>query len=488
MEPHEGAGEDVLRSPEAGARVIRGGALRGIGYAAGVGLTAIASVFLLRYLGVTEFGRYATVMSLVAIVSGVTDAGLTAVGARDLPRRPGVAARRRLLANLVALRLVLTPLGVLATVSFTLVAGYDEELVLGTLIAGAGLVLVNTQATLMLPLSVELRIGRLTTAEVLRQTLIVVAIAALVAIEASLLPFFAVTIAVGTILLAVTPLIVDRDLVARPALNAQEWRSLVREALPIAAFLVMNVIYFRVLIVLLSLIATARETGLFATSFRIFEIVFGIATLVMTVALPVLSVAREHGERFRYALQRLTEVAAVAAAFLALVVIAAAEPVIALLGGEEYRDAASILRIQAVALVAVFLGQAWQLALISINRQRALALANGFALVVVVALGLALVPSFGTEGAAIAAVAAEACLAGALLALLARADRSFVPDLRFLWKPAAATGVGAAAVAVLTVDPLAAAAIAAALYAAIAWVTGAVPREVVDALVARRAA
>ena len=66
--------DDILRSPEAGQRVIRGGTIRGLGYGLGVGLTAIASVFLLRYLGVDDFGRYVTVLSLMAIVSGITDA------------------------------------------------------------------------------------------------------------------------------------------------------------------------------------------------------------------------------------------------------------------------------------------------------------------------------------------------------------------------------------------------------------------------------
>ena len=130
---------DMLRSPEAGGKVIRGASVRALGYGAGVALTALGSVFLLRYLGVDDFGRYATVMSLVAIVGGVTDAGLTAVGARELPLRQSEGERRQLLANLVGLRLVLTPLGVLLACVFAFVAGYDDVLVFGTLLAGVGL-------------------------------------------------------------------------------------------------------------------------------------------------------------------------------------------------------------------------------------------------------------------------------------------------------------------------------------------------------------
>src|SRR4051794_34430439 len=109
---------DVLRTPEAGRKVIRGGGIRSGGYAAGGLRGALASVFLLRHLGVVGFGEYVTVMALVAIVSGITDAGLTVVGSRELAiRRPG-AARQRLVASVVGLRVVLTVVGIAGAVAF----------------------------------------------------------------------------------------------------------------------------------------------------------------------------------------------------------------------------------------------------------------------------------------------------------------------------------------------------------------------------------
>ena len=62
--------EHVLTSPEAGGKAIRGGAIRTAGYGVGLLLTAIASVFLLRHLGVVRFGQYTTVIAIVTIVQG----------------------------------------------------------------------------------------------------------------------------------------------------------------------------------------------------------------------------------------------------------------------------------------------------------------------------------------------------------------------------------------------------------------------------------
>ncbi len=415
--------DDILRSPEAGQRVIRGGTIRGLGYGLGVGLTAIASVFLLRYLGVDDFGRYVTVLSLMAIVSGITDAGLTAVGARELALRPRGEPRRQLLENLIGLRLVLTPIGVIAAVIFAIAAGYDSTLVIGTALAGVGLVMINAQATLMLPLSVELRIFQIAIAEVLKQAVAVVVIALLVVAGASLGPFFTVQIAVGVVLLGITPWLVGRSwLVQARRTERPSWRFLIREALPVAAFLVMNVLYFRILIILMSLLATARATGLFATSFRIYETLFGLPALVLSVALPVMATAEADRERLRYQLQRMVEVGLIVAAYLVLMVVFLAEPLIRLLGGSQYLDAVPFVRIQSVALLAVYLGLVCQFALIAIRRQGALAIANGIALAIVIALGLILIPLYEDVGAAVAAVVGETILTLLLLLALARSQ------------------------------------------------------------------
>ena len=474
---------DVLRDPTAGAKVIRGGALRGLGYGAGVLLGAATSVLLLRYLGLREFGRYATVAALVGIVSGVTDAGLTAVGARELSIRPPGEERRRLLGNLVGLRLVLTPLGVLAAAGFALVAGYGWTLVAGVLLLGAGLVLVNTQATMMMPLGVDLRFGALTGFEVAKHAATLAGVALLVLVGAALLPFFAVQIAVGALVLVLTPLVVARGAGLVPRLDRAVAGSLLRDALPVAAALAMNVVYFRVLVVLVSLVGTATATGLFATSFRIFEVLVGLPALLLSVALPVLSVAGdEDEERLRYALQRLTEAALVAAVPLVLVVAIAAEPAITLIGGEEYREAAPVLRVQAFALIGLFLGQALQLGLLAIRRQAALVWANGAALVVVVGLGALLIRLEGALGAAVAAVVAESLLALVLLALLARARRRVVPSFVFVWRVALAAVIALGALLVPGLPALATAALALVLYGGAALATGALPREILLAL------
>jgi O-antigen/teichoic acid export membrane protein len=470
---------DVLRTPEAGGRVIRGGAIRGAGYGGAILLAAGTSVLLLRYLGVVDFGRYATVAALLGIVSGITDAGLTAVGARELAVRTPID-REVVLRNLVALRLIVTPVGVGAAVLFALAAGYDSTIVYATLLGGLGVLLVNTQATMMLPLSVELRLGAVTAFEVARSALTFVGVAILVAVGTGLLPFFGVQVVVGAVVLAATPLVLQRAGLV-PGIDRAVARMLVREALPLAAALAMNVVYFRVLVILTSLLATDEATGYFGTSFRIFEVLFGLPLLVLSVALPVLSVAgHEDEERLRYSLQRVTEVALLLSVLLVLVIVAVAEPAIVFLAGEDFRGAAPVLQIQAVALIPVFLGQTWQLALVSIRRQSALAWATSTALVLVIVLGLALIPTYGATGAAVAAVLAESVLALLLLGFLHRLRPAVMPSFGFVPRVALA-GVLATPFLFAPISGVASAVCAAVVFLAVVHVAGVLPPELIAA-------
>jgi O-antigen/teichoic acid export membrane protein len=477
---------DVLHTPAAGGMVIRGGVLRAGGYGIGLVLGALTAVFLLRALGTDDFGRYATVGALLGIVSAVTDAGLTAVGARELSLRPRGREREHLLGTLVALRVVLTTLGVLVAAGFAYVVGYDGVVVFGTLLAGVGVLLVNTQATMMLPLSVELRIGTVTGFEVARQALTLAGIAALAVAGASLMPFFAVQALVGLLLLVATPFVMRTLHGLVPVLDVASARALLLEAAPLALALAMSVVYLRLMLLLVSLISSEETTGIYAAAFRVFEMFLGL-TALLGVALPVLSVAGVHDrERLAYAVQRMAEIAVLLAAGIALVTLYLAEPLIVLLGGDEYAQAGPVLQIQVWAILGVFVGQVAVLALVALRRQIAIAVANGIALVVLLALGLALVPAYGAKGAASGAVAAEAVLAVTLFLLLRRADRSVVPSWAFGWRVAVALGVGLAPLLVPGLSRWVAGAVAALVFVLAAFLVRAVPNEIVTALRAGR--
>ena len=239
----------VLSGPDIAGRVVRGGALRAVGFGVVNLLGVVSSVVLLRHLGVADFGRYGTVIALVAIASGLADAGLNMTGSRELALLPRGPERRRLLGALLGVRLLLLTLAVLAAVAFAVLAGYDSAMLAGTALAGAGAVLVGMQSTLTLPLVVELRNGLVTLNEVLKQVILVVGVVALAVAGAALTPFFAVQLLVGAGALLAVPLLVDRAQLAWPSFSREDLRRLAVTALPVALASIVTAFYVRMLIV-----------------------------------------------------------------------------------------------------------------------------------------------------------------------------------------------------------------------------------------------
>lgn len=468
--------------------VVRGSVLRIGSMVATNVLVALGAVLLLRYLGVDEFGRYGTVMALVAIVQGVTDAGLTMTGTREMSLVHG-EERRRLLAHVLGLRIVLTGVGVVCAVIFAAAVGYDQELVVGTALAGLGVFLFSIQGAMMLPLAVEMRNGTLGLSEVIRQGLMVAGWVLLILVGAGLDAFFAMQIAAGLLLLAVTPFLVGRHHVVRPRWDRQELRALTAVGLPVAIAGVVAVVYYRVLTVIVSLVSTAEQSGLFVSASRVFEVAYALPLILVTVILPVLTIAaRDDHARLRYVMQRMTEALCIAGIAVGLVVIGAAETIIVLLGGEQYREAAPVLQAFGVALVSMFTGAAWSPVLIATGRQKLLALSSLVGLVVVVALGFALAPSMGAEGAGIAFAIADWVLLTMLYVSLRRTGHGEHLDFRFLARLVPITA-GAAAIALVPwADEVVCTTVALGFFAGAVWVAGLVPVELLTTLRDRRGA
>jgi O-antigen/teichoic acid export membrane protein len=473
---------DLLGSSAAGPAAIRGGVLRAGGYVGGVLLSVGAAAMLFRHLGVVDGGRYVTVISLVAIAGGISDAGLTAIGVREMAVRAG-ADRDRFARNLLGMRVLLTLAGAAGAVAFAAIAGYDRVMVLGTALAGAGLVFQNTQLTLAAPLMSGLRLGLVTATDLLRQLLTVLGIVVLVVAGASLLPFFAVMIVASLATLVLTAVLVRRDMPLRPAFHPSELRGLMRDVLPFSAASAAHVMYFRVAIVMVSLITTAEQTGYFGASFRIIDVLAVVPSLVVSAAFPIFArAARDDHARLAYGIERVFQACVVGGALVALGLALGAGFAIDVVAGPEFRPAADMLRIQAVAIGATFAGAVWGYAMLSLKMYRQALFVNGGALIGCAILVAVLASTHEGIGAAIATAIAELGLAIAGGIVLIRAHPHLRPSLGVLWRVAIAAAVGATAALATFLPEVARAILGCALFLAVAVALRAVPEELLQAL------
>jgi O-antigen/teichoic acid export membrane protein len=471
------SGQDILGTPEAGPAAIRGGALRVGGYGIGVLVTVVSAAFLFRHLGVEDGGRYVTVMSLVLIVNGILDFGLTAIGVRELSLLPPDEARE-MMRQLIGIRLLLSVLGLGLSVAFAALAGYPSVMVWGTALAGVGTSIAAVQSIASAALTAELRLGWVTALELARQVVVALLTVLLVVAGAELLAFLAIPLPAGIAVLVMTFIVVRGQVSFAPAFNRRAMGRLLRDVLPFAAATALSAVYFRVSMVLLSLVGTARETGYFGASFRVVETLLVIPILLVGAGFPIFArAARDDRQRLAYAVQRSFEACVVAGGWVALVLVVGAPFVIDVVAGAEFAPAADVLRLQAAALFVAFAGAAFGYALLSLRRHRELLWLTGSAL----AVNLALVPivgaPYGAEGAAVATLAAELVLTVGAAVTLRRVDPVLSPDPRVLVRALPGFVAGAALAFIPGVPGPVLIVAATALYLTVGVVLRAVPEE-----------
>lgn len=473
-------GSGILDSADAGQRAIRGGALRSGGYAIGLLLSLASAPLLTRYLGVEDFGHYVAVLSLVTVIALVADAGLTVVGVREYAIRDA-DGRRRLMGNIVTLRVLIAGAGILLAVAYAAAAGFGASLVVGTALAGVGMLLAMMQHTYTVPLSADLRLGTATALDLLRQVLTVAGLVGLIIAGAALTAFFALAIPVGLVVLVATVIAIKGGGGMRLAFDRDELRYLLRETAPAAASSLLASIFYRVAIVLLPLIVSAEQLGYFSASFRIVEAIIAVPSLIAGAAFPILAHAAEmNRERLVYVLQRLFDVAVLLGPLVALCAVLGAAPAMAVIAGSEFDAAVPMLRVQGLALAASFLIPIWAAALWVTGARAPLVRAGVTGVAAAAALTVALATAFDALGAAIAMSLAETVFAGALAVALMRPNPDLRPSLGRVPKSLLALAA-AAPTALLPLPDAVVATIAGLVYVAVLVALRGIPDEIWDA-------
>jgi O-antigen/teichoic acid export membrane protein len=486
-ELEEARAVDVLATTEAGGKVIRGGTLRAVTYVVGLGLGVAVTPFVVRHLGVEDFGRFATVSSLIFIVTGLTEGGLAQVGVREYSTREAQDGRR-VIGDLLGLRVVLSLAGGVIVVAFAVAAGYTDVQVTGTAIAAIGLILLGLQNAYAIPLTAGLRLVSISGLDFLRQSVTSLLMLALVLAGASLLPFFAVSPVAIALMFAVTLALVHREALVAPRVNLRAWGRLLRETIYFAAATALAVVYFQLALIFTSLVSSALQTGYYGVAFRIVELANGVPWLLVTSTFPILArAAQDDRDRLRYALQRIFEVALLLGVWFSLSVILGARFAVDVVAGASSHASIGMLQVLGLGIPATFLIATWSFALLSVREYRGLLIANGIAVLVQVSVTLPLASAHGGQGTAIGAVITEVILAVTYGIFLMRSH----PDLRV--SPQIVPRVAVAALAALgagllglTVHPVVAVVAATLVYFAVLAVVRGIPTEVIEALRARR--
>lgn len=180
-------------------------------------------------------------------------------------------------------------------------------------------------------------------------------------------------------------------------------RTLLRYMPVLGSIPIVNAIYARADIFLLTWFGTWADVGLYSAGLRLVDVTRSIPPAYARALYPILSRLRASApDEFRAVSQRSIRNILMLVVPIALLLSGLAKPVILLLYGPQLAEAAASLRVLAWALVPVALATTLAQMLFAADKQAIDLRVNLLATVVSVAAGMLLVPFWGAVGAAVA--------------------------------------------------------------------------------------
>ena len=405
-------------------------------------LSLVTLSLLARLLGPDGFGVYRTAVAYLGLVVVLADLGLASIFVREISRPD--AEERRLIANALALRLVLATTVLAAATGLAFLLPFAREVQIA-IVGGAGGFLAYSIHLLLFGLFQQrLRQQGVILAEFTGGLLLLTIIVGLGRLGAE--PFwFVLALAVSYVVtLAGTLLAAARLAPLGLALEPDLWRRLLTAALPVAVTGSIAVLYFRADTLFLAALRPLGDVGLYGVPIKILDALMGFALLVVGLFAPLLGkTAKLDPGGFARHLEDGLALLTIGSVGVAVALFILAEEIVVVMAGEAFRAAGTTLTMLGVVFVshssAILVREA--ATCLGVQGRLIKGYLAGFA--VAFLAYITLIPPLGGPGAALALFAADVVI----LAVALRVVRGSAGHPIRLDRPMRALAAGLAAVA-----------------------------------------
>lgn len=410
-----------------------------------LGTNFLLTLWIARHFGPEGFGELSYLLAVVAVLGSFATLGLNTVVVRDLVQQSTPDRVRETLGSATALQAAGGVLAFLIMVAYCLwpLAGIGDTPYPGIILAAT--LLLQPCAVLRYWFESRLQSRYVVIADnaaflvsAIAKVLVLLSGGSLVWITAALL----IEGAIGAGCL--TYLFFTRDSPG-PALRASvaRVRNLMEDAWPLMLSSLMIILYIRLDQVMLAHISGAASVGLYSAAVRITEIWYLVpGAIAVSMAPRMLSLCAENPDLYRAELERLFRWVLWPTALASMLLWWLANPIVVMVYGETYREAADVLAMYFMTSIFVVFGtikgSCWVTAM---GLQRFGLLSTACGVVSNVALNILLIPLYGGVGAAVATVFSM-IISTVVVPLFHPVDRETVWMLLHAFSPKSWQGIG----------------------------------------------
>lgn len=410
-----------------------------VGKFANIALAAVSVFFLTRYLGPEAYGKFTIALVYLSFYGSAADLGLFTIAVKRISEDDSQA--ERIVGNTLALRTLLSLVVIALALLVSLLLPYTPDVRVAIAIASLSLFFGLVNSSLLTVVQARLQMGKAVIADVIGKA---ASVAAVIFVVMQNLGFYAVvgTAALGTFVTFLGILWVVRRMISVRFLTDRAlWKELFWQSLPLGLALTITYIYFKVDTLLLSLLRSNAEVGIYGAAYKLIEILLAFPGFFINAVFPVLNrYVVNKDRRLRPLVQQSFEVLFMLSVPMAAGAVAIGGPLMQLVAGSEFAGSGLALQLLAPALVFNFAVFLFGNMIVALNKQKSVLWLNFGIFIFNIGINLLTIPIYGFRAAAINTVISEALIFIVSLFII-RHYFGFLPSFRRLPRIFLAAGV-----------------------------------------------
>lgn len=333
-----------------------------------IGLVIIG--FLTRHLGLTGYGAYETITSYLFIFTILADFGLHIIHVREISRYP--EKESFISGNIFTLRLFTLFLVVILAFVVSTSLPYSGEIKRGILIASIFVIFSSLSQILAGIFQKYSAFYFVSFSDILTRLIQLGLVIYAVNKDLGLLTFVWVLSSTAIFQFIIIFFLSRRFIKFSFRLDFSYAKKIIKASLPVAMSILFTAIYIRTDALMLSLMKPQADVGIYRLAAKILETVVFFPALLVELIMPSFSqFAVTSRDLFKQVFRKTFNILFLMAIPVVVVLFFFAEPIVLILGGEDFISSALPLKIMALVIGMVFLNNLGGKALIALELQRA---------------------------------------------------------------------------------------------------------------------
>lgn len=382
----------------------------------------LGTVLMVRHLTDSQWGELSFVLSLLSIVGFISDLKLSRIVlAEVLASEQGAGD---VVGSYVGLRSAIGLVSYAVALVWVIVGDYSTHVVLITAIAGLNLVILSAGWGIGLLFQARLWLRSIAWAIFLGQAVQFAITVGVIVSGNSSVGAFAWATVINSVVFVVFLIVAGRHSdPLRFRLEPAKWGTWLKEAAPLALGSALDTVYFRLDIVMLSILGTFAAVGVYSVGYKFSDLIGAIPSAVVT---PAAALLIAHWDRdddsFHQTVRQAYLILCVAAVGAGVGFFMAADRLVPLLYTERFASATTSARLLVVGQAIHFFTMLWFIVLVAANKRRLYPITMLLGVALNILLNLFLIPRYSYNGAGWATVITETVVFAVLLIGAIRID------------------------------------------------------------------